>query len=416
MAKEKVLLKPPGVSEKQKTTDSISSKKKRDGGFILSSPYLYIALVVVVCAYLLSSDSSTYSISIKRLISLGKKSLSSMSSSVSLGKSSSSSSAEDAFAKAREEAATAALPKGANPDGKPREAEKDCSDRHDVCKSYAKQGECVKNPGWMIVNCPKSCDKCHLRDPKIRCDRKALNISTDPIYNPGDMHDMFNSLFSRIGNKYGKIDVLSRDPWVVTFDDFLNDAEVKALISTQKRWERSTDTGSSNEFGETGRILSQGRTSSNSWCDKQCEKHPDVQKIIKKIEYVTNVPYQNYESFQVLRYELGQKYIAHHDYGHEERTLACGPRILTFFLYLSDVDEGGETAFPLLNIAVKPKKGKALLWPSVMDNDPESQDPRTTHEAKPVLKGTKFAANAWIHLYDFATPNLWGCTGTFDEM
>ncbi len=30
--------------------------------------------------------------------------------------------------------------------------------------------------------------------------------------------------------------------------------------------------------------------------------------------------------------------------------------------------------------------------------------------------GTKFAANSWIHLYDYAKPNLWGCTGSFDEL
>ena len=64
---------------------------------------------------------------------------------------------------------------------------------------------------------------------------------------------------------------------------------------------------------------------------------------------------------------------------------------------------------------VKPKKGKALLWPSTLSEDPERQDMRTMHEARPVVKGIKFAANSWIHLYNFVQPNLWGCTGTFDE-
>jgi hypothetical protein len=63
---------------------------------------------------------------------------------------------------------------------------------------------------------------------------------------------------------------------------------------------------------------------------------------------------------------------------------AAGPRVLTFFLYLSDVEEGGETAFPLLGIAVKPKKGKALLWPSVLDHDLQEFEPRTLHEV-PIL-------------------------------
>ena len=94
--------------------------------------------------------------------------------------------------------------------------------------------------------------------------------------------------------------------------------------------------------------------------------------------------------------------------------LSSGPRILTFFLYLSDVEEGGETNFPRLNLSVKPRKGKAVLWPSVLNEDPTKQDTRTDHGSLPVIKGTKYAANSWIHLYDFETSNLWGCTGTFD--
>ena len=44
-----------------------------------------------------------------------------------------------------------------------------------------------------------------------------------------------------------------------------------------------------------------------------------------------------------------------------QKLLSCGPRILTFFLYLSDVEEGGETVFTNLGIKVKPKRGRALI-------------------------------------------------------
>ena len=304
--------------------------------------------------------------------------------------------------------------------GKPREAEVECKDRYPQCSNYERHGECHKNPGWMIMFCPRSCNACELRDPKIRCDRARLNITTTPVYAPGDMNLMFENILDEFRD-YGP-EVLSspaagkEKPWVVTFENFLSDQEIDALISTNNNFERSTDTGSTNEFGETGRVLSKSRTSSNSWCRGACLAHPDVKAVIRRIESVTKVPAHNYESFQVLKYVEGQRYGVHHDYGGQDRGLACGPRILTFFLYLSDVEEGGETAFPTLGLAVKPKKGKALLWPSTLDSDPNKQEPSTMHEAKPVIKGVKYAANSWIHLYNYEVPNLWGCTGTFDEL
>ena len=158
------------------------------------------------------------------------------------------------------------LPKGANEQGKPLEVNvNECKDRHAQCKGYLQQGECERNPGWMIVNCPISCNACHLRDPKVRCARENLNISLAPAYAPGEMDDMFSHIEENYGSRYG-VTVHSTDPWVVTFDNFVSDQEAEALISTvHNNWERSTDTGAVNEFGETGRVLSKTRTSSNAW-------------------------------------------------------------------------------------------------------------------------------------------------------
>ena len=64
------------------------------------------------------------------------------------------------------------------------------------------------------------------------------------------------------------------------------------------------------------------------------------------------------------QYGVGQYYQGHHDYIPAHAQLPCGPRVYTLFMYLSDVDEGGETAFELLKVSATPKRGRALLWPS----------------------------------------------------
>lgn len=307
------------------------------------------------------------------------------------------------------------IPRAANTEGAAPELVVECIDKHPNCPIYEKQDQCVENPGWMIVNCPASCKACHLRDRKVRCAREFLNMTDIPpaFEKPGDVDATFTRIVDTYKDTFG-ITVHSRDPWVLTFDNFLSSEEADAMIKSVRTWERSTDTGAMNEHGETGRKLSTGRTSSNAWCRKECESDSRVQQVMRRIEEVTMVPFENSESFQILRYENGQKYNAHHDSSTTQFQLPCGPRVLTFYLYLSDVEEGGETAFPNLGIAVKPQKGKAVLWPGVTNDNPQAIDHRTLHEARPVIKGTKYGANSWIHMYNFRIPNLWGCTGSFD--
>ncbi|CAK9035779.1 Probable prolyl 4-hydroxylase 7 (AtP4H7) [Durusdinium trenchii] len=236
-----------------------------------------------------------------------------------------------------------------------------CSDRFPrKCPSWEAQGECRKNPGWMIVNCPKSCKSCELLDPQKRCDRAFLNITEEHVWAPGDL----NRMFERILSDYPQYEprAVSRPPdgpWVVVFDKFLQDAEVASLISWGERlgFKRSTDVGQRNERGETTKVVSQHRTSSNAWCSRDCENDPHVASVTQRTEEILKIPATNYESFQLLEYTEGQYYREHHDMSPRAWKEAGGPRILTFFLYLSDVEEGGETHFPKVDIKVPPQEG-----------------------------------------------------------
>jgi prolyl 4-hydroxylase len=180
-------------------------------------------------------------------------------------------------------------------------------------------------------------------------------------------------------------------------------------LGAAQGYERSTDIGEMKFDGSFERDINDGRTSKNAFCQDECYTDPVSQQVITRIEEITNIGRNNSEDLQLLKYEVGEYYRTHHDYIDFEVNRQGGVRLLTVFLYLNDVEAGGGTNFPLLDITVMPKKGRALIWPSVLDEDPNLKDPRTDHQALEVEKGIKYGANAWIHMRDFRTPFESGC-------
>eukprot|EP00957_Ditylum_brightwellii_P109820 8376188-Ditylum_brightwellii.AAC.1 len=244
-------------------------------------------------------------------------------------------------------------------------------------------------------------------------------------------------MFKRITNLEGtKVHVYSQPtpdseeekPWVVSLDDFMTEEEIDRILEygQQTGYQQSGKTFNGNHQGQK---TTQARTSENSWCGFQiafacpfhsyhqfgdtCFDDPIVEGLLKRVSDVTGVPLQNFNEMQILRYQKNQYYKTHGDYIVEDAARRTGGRILTFFLYLSDVIEGGETEFPRLDppIKVTPKKGTALLWSNVLNQNPHEEDIRMWHQALPVIKGTKYAANLWIHIRDVRTPNEYKCYG-----
>lgn len=306
-----------------------------------------------------------------------------------------------------------------------------CTDRYNYCQTYANQGLCDKSPGWMIVNCCESCDEelngSLLIDANIRCSRERLGTET-PIWQPGDLNKLFTKwvvhdqrklakynpqVLSSPGGKYGG----KNGPWLLQLDNYLTDFHIKDFLlgGQTAGYHRATQkkADSMNTVGETQNFVSSSRTGSNTWCIEECQGLQGVKSAFNKVSRLSGIPRNHFEMYEILKYEVDEFYVEHHDCGIYTQLETSGPRVMTFFFFLSDVEEGGETYFNNLDITIKPKKGRLLIWPSVLDSDPTVRDDRMVHETKPVIKGKHHAVNQWIHLFDFATSNKWGCTGNF---
>ncbi|KAF3665398.1 Prolyl 4-hydroxylase 5 [Capsicum annuum] len=188
------------------------------------------------------------------------------------------------------------------------------------------------------------------------------------------------------------VEVISLEPRAYIYHNFLSKEECEYLISLSKpHMQKSSVVDSS-----TGKSMdSRVRTSSGTFLARGRDKV--IRDIEKRIADFTFIPVEHGEGLQVLHYEVGQKYEPHYDYFLDEfNTKNGGQRIATVLMYLSDVEEGGETVFPAAKgnysavpwwnelsecgkggLSVKPKMGDALLFWSMKPD--ASLDPSSLH-------------------------------------
>lgn len=101
-------------------------------------------------------------------------------------------------------------------------------------------------------------------------------------------------------------------PWVITLDNFLSDEECDRMIQLgyDAGYNRSEDVGEAKLDGTFGGKKSGGRTSENAWCSARngCRLDPTAAGLHGRIAKLLDIPAENSEDFQILRYEKGQFY------------------------------------------------------------------------------------------------------------
>lgn len=278
---------------------------------------------------------------------------------------------------------------------------------------------------FMRLQCAPICQTCDLLHIETRC---PIDPDAVDVWKSGDLNRMFERIVQDPNYQTLKPVVLSRPDyapgdspetasyavggiWVLQFDQAFSDEETDRLIDLGhgRGYERSADVGSEKADGTFDSLINSGRTSTNAWCTDECNTDPVAQAVMERIANITGIPETNSENLQLLRYNEDQYYHTHNDYIEYQAERPCGVRLMTFYVYLNDVESGGGTNFPRLNLTVTPKKGRVVMWPSVFDHAPNQKDGRSDHQAFPVKSGIKYGANAWIHQRDFKVNNQIGC-------
>lgn len=212
--------------------------------------------------------------------------------------------------------------------------------------------------------------------------------------------------------------VLSCAPRAFEIKNFLSQTEVEHImyLTTGMELHRSTTAGSQDASRDQTRNT---RTSLNTWVYREKDQIIDtiyrraadllrIDEALMRPRSKDEYPKMSSrgsiaEALQLVHYDVGQEYTAHHDFGYSDMfsNKQQPQRFCTLLLYLNEPEEGGETEFPRWvnaetreGLAVEPEIGKAVLFYSQLGDG--NMDDWSQHAALPVKKGEKWLMNLWV--------------------
>jgi prolyl 4-hydroxylase len=167
----------------------------------------------------------------------------------------------------------------------------------------------------MQIDCAPACHSCEKRTIEGRC---PIDPDAPIAWKEGELNKMFERLTQEpYLTEYG-VQTLSspatNGPWVITMENVVGADEAERLIElgSDEGYARSTDVGKMKGDGTTEKSVSTGRTSSNAWCQNACYNDSYSQSVVHRLTNLTGIDERNSEYLQLLRYEPGQYYNAHH--------------------------------------------------------------------------------------------------------
>jgi hypothetical protein len=111
------------------------------------------------------------------------------------------------------------------------------------------------------------------------------------------------------------------------------------------------------------------------------------------------VPLRQFEAITVLHYDVGEEITEHYDFidpnlpSYAQEIVRQGDRVVTFLVYLNDDYQGGETAFPRIDVSHKGSRGEGLFF---VNAEHGRADTRTLHAGRTPLGGEKWIVSQFV--------------------
>ena len=184
-----------------------------------------------------------------------------------------------------------------------------------------------------------------------------------------------------------RVETAAAEIWTVP--DFINADECSNLMAMIDRTAQPSQVFD-HGYKEVWRTSSSGNVE---------RADPFVHMLESRIDELLGIPHGFGETMQGQRYLVGQEFKYHldlfwtkADYWKKEAKQG-GQRSITAMCFLNDVEDGGDTAFTDIGMAVPPERGKLLIW---NNHTPTGQpNEMTMHAGTPVLKGKKYIITKW---------------------
>jgi len=111
--------------------------------------------------------------------------------------------------------------------------------------------------------------------------------------------------------------------------------------------------------------------------------HAAYEKYAEKYDILKRLFQHTPKGMGIQRTSPHQGYHAWHN---EAGCNSTATRVLTYTLYLNDVEEGGETEFLYQGVKIKPVTGKVSIFPASYTHP---------HRGNPIYKGYKYIITGW---------------------
>lgn len=205
---------------------------------------------------------------------------------------------------------------------------------------------------------------------------------------------MIPPVYNGVNPNYPGLRLLNVIPPIFAVDNFLTPGECDFLIHVPQ-----DSFAQAPVIGVGAGEISPSRTSSTFYLARE-----DVPKYMAKVSVLTGKSVEHCELPQVGRYLPTQQYVQHFDaFDFSDKNgirvgANGGQRTVTVLVYLNDVQKGGQTVFPALNLQVQPKKGMALVFfPATVDG---LLDKMALHAALPAID-TKYVSQVWLRQFKY---------------